>query len=63
MLAEKYGHAIRSLHEIEKYGIVIILLNSHSAFEHGIPLSPKILEIAELIYSGQNRLMAKMAKS
>jgi len=63
MLAEKYvGHAIRSLHEIEKYGIVIILLNSHSAFD-GIPLSPNILEIAELIYSGQNRLMAKMAKS
>ncbi|XP_018049434.1 PREDICTED: UDP-glucuronosyltransferase 2B17-like isoform X2 [Atta colombica] len=48
-LAEKYvGHAIRPLHEIEKNGIDIVLLNSHPAFEHGIPLSPNILEIAGL---------------
>ena len=48
-LAEKYvGHAIRPLHEIEKNGIDILLLNSHPAFDHGIPLSPNILEIAGL---------------
>jgi len=48
-LAEKYiGHAIRPLHEIEKNSIDILLLNSHPAFEYGIPLSPNILEIAGL---------------
>ncbi|XP_018341764.1 PREDICTED: UDP-glucuronosyltransferase-like [Trachymyrmex septentrionalis] len=48
-LAEKYvGHSIRSLHEIEKNSINIILLNSHPAFEHGIPLPPNTLEIAGL---------------
>ncbi|KAG5338448.1 UDB17 glucuronosyltransferase, partial [Acromyrmex heyeri] len=48
-LAEKYvGHTIRPLYEIEKNDIDIVLLNSHPAFEYGIPLSPNILEIAGL---------------
>ncbi|KYN13191.1 UDP-glucuronosyltransferase 2B19 [Trachymyrmex cornetzi] len=48
-LAEKYvGHAIRPLHEIEKDSINIVLLNSHSTFDSGIPLPPNTLEIAGL---------------
>ncbi|XP_018371848.1 PREDICTED: UDP-glucuronosyltransferase 2B17-like [Trachymyrmex cornetzi] len=48
-LAEKYvGHTIRPLHEIEKDSINIVLLNSHPAFDHGIPLPPNTLEIAGL---------------
>ncbi|KAG5317482.1 UD110 glucuronosyltransferase, partial [Pseudoatta argentina] len=47
--AEKYvGHTIRQLYEIEKNDIDIVLLNSHPAFEYGIPLSPNILEIVGL---------------
>jgi len=48
-LAEKYvGHTIRPLHEIEKNNINILLLNSHPAFDYGIPLPPNTLEIAGL---------------
>ncbi|KAG5317481.1 UDB17 glucuronosyltransferase, partial [Pseudoatta argentina] len=48
-LAEKYvGHTIRPLHEIEKSSINILLLNSHPAFDYGIPLPPNTLEIAGL---------------
>lgn len=48
-LAEKYiGHTIRPLHEIEKYSINIVLINSHPAFDTGIPLPPNTLEIAGL---------------
>jgi len=48
-LAEEYiGHAIRPLHEIEKDSINIVLINSHPAFESGIPLPPNALEIAGL---------------
>ncbi|XP_018316261.1 UDP-glucuronosyltransferase 1-7C-like [Mycetomoellerius zeteki] len=48
-LAEKYvGHTIRPLHEIEKDSINIVLLNSHPAFESGIPLPPNTFEIAGL---------------
>ncbi|KAG5332781.1 UDB17 glucuronosyltransferase, partial [Acromyrmex heyeri] len=48
-LAETYvGHRIRPLHEIEKSSINILLLNSHPAFEYGIPLPPNTLEIAGL---------------
>ncbi|KAG5343789.1 UDB28 glucuronosyltransferase, partial [Acromyrmex charruanus] len=48
-LAEKYvDHTIRPLHEIEKNSINIVLLNSHPAFEYGIPLPPNTLEIAGL---------------
>ncbi|XP_011706636.1 PREDICTED: uncharacterized protein LOC105461830, partial [Wasmannia auropunctata] len=46
---EKYiGHAIRPLHEIEKDSINIVLINSHPAFEPGIPMPPNSLEIAGL---------------
>ncbi|XP_025268342.1 UDP-glucuronosyltransferase 2B19-like [Camponotus floridanus] len=41
------GHEIRSLFEIEK-NITIILINSHSAFEPGIPLPPNAIEIGGL---------------
>lgn len=41
------GHEIRSLHEIEK-NISIILINTHSAFEPGIPLPPNAIEIGGL---------------
>ncbi|XP_025990738.1 UDP-glycosyltransferase UGT5 isoform X2 [Solenopsis invicta] len=48
-IAEEYmGHAIRPLHEIEKDSINIVLINTHSAFEPGIPLPPNTLEIAGL---------------
>jgi len=48
-LAEEYmGHAIRPLHEIEKDSINIVLINSHPAFESGIPLPPNALEVAGL---------------
>ncbi|KAG5338450.1 UD2C1 glucuronosyltransferase, partial [Acromyrmex heyeri] len=48
-LAEKYvGHAIRPLYEIEKDSINIVLINSHPAFDSGIPLPPNTLEIAGL---------------
>jgi len=48
-LAEEYvQHAIRPLHEIEKDRINIVLINSHPAFESGIPLPPNALEIAGL---------------
>ena len=48
-LAEKYvGHTIRPLHEIEKNSINSLLLNSHPAFDYGIPLPPNTLEIAGL---------------
>jgi len=48
-LAEEYmGHAIRPLHEIEKDSINVVLINSHPAFESGIPLPPNALEIAGL---------------
>ncbi|XP_011338875.2 UDP-glucuronosyltransferase 2B19 [Ooceraea biroi] len=44
-LAEQYvGHKIRPLHEIEK-SINIILVNSHSTFDNGIPLPPNAIEI------------------
>ncbi|XP_012530233.3 uncharacterized protein LOC105833218 [Monomorium pharaonis] len=47
--AEEYvGHVIRPLHEIEKDRINIVLINTHSAFEPGIPLPPNTLEIAGL---------------
>lgn len=42
------GHTIRPLHEIEKDSINIVLLNSHPAFESGIPLPPNTFEIAGL---------------
>ncbi|XP_011705694.1 PREDICTED: UDP-glucuronosyltransferase 1-9-like [Wasmannia auropunctata] len=46
---EKYmGHAIRPIHDIEKDSINIVLINSHSAFDSGIPLPPNALEIAGL---------------
>ncbi|XP_011705118.1 PREDICTED: UDP-glucuronosyltransferase 2B19-like, partial [Wasmannia auropunctata] len=48
-LAEEYvGQAIRPLREIEKDSINIVLINSHPAFESGIPLPPNTLEIAGL---------------
>ncbi|XP_011705516.1 PREDICTED: UDP-glucuronosyltransferase 2B16-like, partial [Wasmannia auropunctata] len=42
------GHAIRPIHDIEKDSINIVLINSHSAFDSGIPLPPNALEIAGL---------------
>lgn len=48
-LAQEYvGHSIRPLHEIEKDSISIVLINSHSAFESGIPLPPNALETGGL---------------
>ncbi|XP_036139103.1 UDP-glycosyltransferase UGT5-like [Monomorium pharaonis] len=48
-LAEEYvGHAIRPLREIEKDSINMVLINTHSSFEPGIPLPPNTLEIAGL---------------
>ncbi|XP_039314135.1 UDP-glycosyltransferase UGT5-like [Solenopsis invicta] len=48
-LAEEFmGHPIRPLREIEKDRINMLLLNTHSAFESGIPLPPNALEIAGL---------------
>jgi len=48
-LVEEYiGHAIRPLYEIEKDNINIVLVNSHPAFESGIPLPPNVLEIGGL---------------
>lgn len=47
-IAERYiGHKIRPLHEIEK-NITIVLINTHSAFEPGIPLPPNAIEIGGL---------------
>lgn len=47
-ITEQYiGHKIRSLREIEK-NISIILINTHSAFEPGIPLPPNAIEIGGL---------------
>jgi len=37
-----------TLHEIEKDSLNIVLINSHPAFESGIPLPPNALEIAGL---------------
>ncbi|XP_072759092.1 UDP-glycosyltransferase UGT5-like [Anoplolepis gracilipes] len=46
--AERYiGHAIKPLHELER-NISIVLLNTHSAFEFGIPLPPNAIEIGGL---------------
>ncbi|XP_072759513.1 UDP-glucosyltransferase 2-like [Anoplolepis gracilipes] len=46
--AEQYiGHKLRPLHEMEK-NISIILINSYSAFEPGIPLPPNVIEIGGL---------------
>lgn len=48
-LAEEYvGHSIRPLHEIEKDSLSIVLINSHCAFEPGIPLPPNALEVGGL---------------
>jgi len=48
-LSDEYiGHTIRPLHEIKKDYINIVLINSHPAFESGIPLPPNALEIAGL---------------
>lgn len=48
-LAEGYvGHSIRPLHDIEKDSISIVLINSHSAFDSGIPLPPNALETGGL---------------
>ncbi|KMQ88824.1 udp-glucuronosyltransferase 2b1, partial [Lasius niger] len=47
-IAEQYiGHKIRPLHELEK-NITIVLINTHSAFEPGIPLPPNAIEIGGL---------------
>lgn len=47
-ITEQYiGHEIKSLLEIEK-NITIILINTHSAFEPGIPLPPNAIEIGGL---------------
>ncbi|CAL1673539.1 unnamed protein product [Lasius platythorax] len=47
-IAERYiGHKIRPLHEIEK-NMTIVLINTHSAFEPGIPLPPNAIEIGGL---------------
>jgi len=48
-LSEEYiGHTIRPLHEIKKDYLNIVLINSHPAFESGIPLPPNALEIGGL---------------
>lgn len=47
-IAEQYiGHKIRPLSEIEK-NISIILINTHSTFEPGIPLPPNAIEVGGL---------------
>ncbi|XP_072759090.1 UDP-glucosyltransferase 2-like [Anoplolepis gracilipes] len=47
-IAERYvGHEIKPLNELEK-NMTIILINSHSAFEPGIPLPPNAIEIGGL---------------
>ncbi|XP_070154423.1 UDP-glucosyltransferase 2-like [Polyergus mexicanus] len=47
-IAEQYiGHEIRPLHELEK-NISILLINTHSTFEPGIPLPPNAIEIGGL---------------
>ncbi|XP_011706699.1 PREDICTED: uncharacterized protein LOC105461884 isoform X2 [Wasmannia auropunctata] len=51
-LAEEYvGHTIRPLYEIEKDKvniILVLLVNSHPAFESAIPLPPNVLEVGGL---------------
>ncbi|XP_070155000.1 UDP-glucosyltransferase 2-like isoform X1 [Polyergus mexicanus] len=47
-ITERYiGHKIRPLSEIEK-NISIILINTYSAFEPGIPLPPNVIEVGGL---------------